>query len=395
MTKKKRSCGVSRPLLLIAGILLIAANMRAPIVGVAPLFGMIRDVFALEAMEVGALTTLPLLAFAFASPFCVLLAREYGLERSLFIALAVISAGVIVRPLGPAWTLFLGSAIIGMGIAIANVLLPALLKRDFPDRIATLTSAYALTMNAAAALASFVVVPIATLAWAGLDWTLGMFIVLPIAAMIVWAPQLADRSPPVAETATPPHGGRVWRSPLAWQVALFFGLNSLLAYAVMAWLPAMLTDAGYSPAAAGSLHGVSQLATVIPSFIMASLIHRLRDQRGLAAGAALIIGLALLGLLVAPGLALAWAALFGFGSGSAFILALSFVSLRVANARQAGALSGMAQSVGYTLAATAPPLLGLVHDVSGGWSVPLISCILVSGALAGVGCLAGRAAHID
>lgn len=392
--RARRSFGLRHPLLLIAGILLIGATLRAPITGVAPVLDLIRDAFALGAMEVGMLTTLPLLAFAFASPFCVLLAREYGLERSLFLALALIALGVVGRSLGSVWMLFLGSAIIGIGIAIGNVLLPALLKRDFPRHIAALTSAYALTAGVVAALASAAVVPIASLPGAGWNWALGAFAILPVLAMAVWAPQLADRSRPAADTPAPLHGGRIWRSPLAWQVTAFFGLNSLVYYVVVTWLPAILAEAGYSPEAAGSLHGVSQLATAVPAFVMAPLIHRLKDQRVLAAGTALITAAALLGLMLAPRLALAWAALFGCGCGATFILALAFVSLRAAHARQAGALSGMAQSLGYTVAAAAPPLLGLAHDVSGGWAVPLGLCVAVCVLMAGFGFGAGRSAQI-
>lgn len=395
MTKKKRSYGLSHPLLLVTGILLIGANLRAPITGVAPLLGVIREVFSLDTAGIGVLTTLPLLAFAIASPFCVLLAREYGLERSLFMALVLIAVGVVVRSLGPVWTLFTGAAVIGIGIAIANVLLPALLKRDFPNRIASLTGAYALVAGVVAALASAVVVPIATFPSLGWNGALAAFILLPLPALLLWAPQCRDRSGPIAATATPPHGGRIWHSLLAWQVTIFFGLNSLIYYAVVTWLPAILTEAGYSPEVAGSLHGVSQLATAVPGLVLAPLIHRLKDQRAIAFGTSLVSAVSLLGLLLAPRLALVWTALFGFGAGATFILALSFVSLRAANVRQASALSGMAQSIGYTLAATAPPLLGRLHDFSGSWFAPLSLCIALCCVLAGVGCFAGRSAHIE
>lgn len=394
MKQKKLAFGLSHPILLIAGILLIGANLRAPITGIAPLLGTIREVFALDTVQVGVLTTLPLLAFAFASPFCVLLARKYGLERSLFMALIVIATGVFTRSLGPASTLFVGSAIIGIGIAIANVLLPALLKRDFRNHVATLTASYALMAGVVAALASALVVPVAALPWSGWNRALGAFIILPLVALIVWAPQLRDRSAPTVETATPPHGGPMWRSALAWHVTIFFGLNSLIYYVVVTWLPAILTEAGYSPEAAGSLHGISQLATAVPGFVLTPLMHRLKDQRGIAVGTSLISALSLAGLLLAPHLAPIWTALFGFGAGATFILALSFVSLRAASVRQVSALSGMAQSIGYTLAAMAPPLVGLVHDISGSWSAPLSLCVVLCGVMAAFGYCAGRSKQI-
>lgn len=392
--QQKQPLGLSHPFLLLAGILLIAANLRAPITGIAPLLGTIRDVFALDTFHVGILTTLPLLAFAFASPVGVLLARACGLERSLFIALVVVAIGIVTRSLGSTWALFAGSALIGIGIAIGNVLLPALLKRDFPDRIATLTGTYAVVAGVAAGLASAVVVPLATLPALGWSGALGSFIVLPLLALVVWAPQLIDRSVPTADTPTPERSGRIWHSPLAWQVTFFFGANSFVYYVVVTWLPAILIEAGYSPQTAGSLHGVSQLATALPGLVLMPLIHRLKDQRRLAFGTSLIIAMSLLGLLLAPRLAWIWAALFGFGAGATFILALSFVSLRAADVRQASALSGMAQCIGYTIAAFAPPLFGLVHDVSGGWFVPLSLCLALCGVMACLGYCAGKSAQI-
>ncbi|EHM01657.1 transporter, major facilitator family protein [Acetobacteraceae bacterium AT-5844] len=390
----KRSPPLARPLLLLTGILLIAANLRAPITGVAPVLEMIRDATGLGTAGAGTLTTLPLLAFAIASPFCVLLGREYGLERSLFVALMLVTGGVVLRSLGPVWSLFLGTGIIGVGIAIGNVLLPSLLKRDFPNRIAALTSAYALTAGVVAALASAAAVPIATLPGSGWNWALGAFLLVPLLALVVWSPQLAGRTAPASGTAGPLHGGRIWRSALAWQVTVFFGLNSLVYYVTVTWLPAILTDAGYSPASAGSLHGVSQLATAVPGMILGPLVGRLKDQKALAAGTAVLTALALLGILLLPGWAVLWAALFGFGSGGTFILALAFISLRAASVQQAAALSGMAQTVGYTIAAAAPPLGGMLHDTSGGWLMPLIACVALCGITAAFGYRAGRDLHI-
>jgi CP family cyanate transporter-like MFS transporter len=353
-----------------------------------------RHALDLGTVAAGALTTLPLLAFAIASPFCVLLAREYGLERSLFAALVLIAVGILLRSLGPVWALFAGTGIIGIGIAIANVLLPSLLKRDFPERIATLTSAYALTAGVVAAVASGVAVPIATLPGSGWNWALGAVAVVPLVALAVWMPQLANHSAPAAGTATPPHGGRVWRSMLAWQVTGFFGLNSLVYYVTVTWLPSILTDAGYSAAMAGSFHGVSQLATAVPGLFLGPVVNRLKDQKLISVGVVSLTAIALLGLLLLPGLALFWAALFGVGTGSTFILGLAFISLRAVDVRQSAALSGMAQSVGYLVAAAAPPLVGLLHDVSGGWSAPLMICVAVCCAMMAFGYRAGRAVQI-
>jgi CP family cyanate transporter-like MFS transporter len=385
---------VVQPVLLIAGILLIAANLRAPITGIAPLLEMIRSNFHLGTSAAGMLITLPLLAFAIVSPFAALLAKEYGLERSLFAALALITAGIIVRSVGPVWCLYLGTWIIGSGIAIGNVLLPSLLKRDFPTQVATLTAVYAFTMGGTAALSSAIAIPLAE--WSGLGWrfAMGALVLLPLISAVVWLAQLRKRSPPAASTTTPPHGGRVWHSALAWQVTLFLGLNSFVYYVTISWLPAILRDAGYSAEQAGSLHGLLQLATAVPALLLVPVVRRLKDQRLAAFSSSLITMTGLVGLLLAPAWATLWTILLGLGTGAAIILALAFVSLRAANSRQAAALSGMAQCIGYLLAAVGPALVGALHDTFGGWGWPLGLCALLCVAMAWAGLLAGRAIQI-
>jgi MFS transporter, CP family, cyanate transporter len=388
----QQAASVSRPVLLIAGILLIGSTIRAPITSIAPVLGMIRDALSLGTAEAGALTTLPLLAFAVASPFAVLLAREYGLERSLFGALFLTAVGIALRSAGFVWCLFLGTAIIGVGIAISNVLLPSLLKRDFPGKIPALTGAYALAAGVAAAFASTTAVPIARVA--GWNSALATLLLFPLAALVIWTPQLAGHTAPAKGTATPPHGGRMWRSALAWQVTFFFGLNSLVYYVIVAWLPAILTEAGYSPEAAGSLHGVSQLATAVPGLVFGVIATRFKDQKIIAVGASTTTAISLLGLLWLPGWAVVWAGLFGFGAGSTFILGTAFFSLRAANPHQAASLSGMAQCVGYLFAAAAPPLAGFIHDHFHGWAVLLIICVILCLVMAAFGFRAGRPLHV-
>lgn len=375
----------ARAALLLAGILLIAANLRAPITGVAPVLAMIQAGLDLGTAQAGLLTTLPLLAFALLSPVAPLLARRIGLERALFAALALIAGGVALRSAGPLGCLYGGTAVIGAGIALGNVLLPSLLKRDFPARIATVTSAYALTMGVAAAVASATVFPLAThLGWRG---ALAAIVVLPLAALVTWLPQLARHS--AAPTAVAP-GRPVWRSALAWQVTLFMGLNSFIYYVMIGWLPSVLASSGHSAAEAGSLHGVMQLASAFSGLLVGPVVQRMKDQRAAAVGVSLLLSAALLGLMLEPAWALLWVACFGFGSGACLILSLSFMGLRTHGPAQAAALSGMAQSVGYLLAASGPPLVGLLRDLSKGWDVPLALCLALTLVIAWLGTLAGR-----
>lgn len=379
---------------LIAGILLIAATLRAPITGIAPLLEVISEAFSLGTIQAGALTTLPLLAFALASPMGVLLARKLGLERSLLLALILIAGGIALRAVESVWFLFVGMGIIGIGIAIANVLLPSLVKREFPSQVAAMTSAYALSAGVGAAVASSSAVPLAAgLPGDGWIWSLAAVIIFPLAAIIAWLPQLRKSFAPSQHIAQP-QTGRIWHSALAWQVTLFLGLNSVVYYTVTAWLPTILVAAGYSDVAAGSLHGVAQLATAAPGLILAPIISRMRDQRFLALGLAVLTALSLLGLMFAPQLAVLWSAAFGFSAGAVFILALAFLSLRAATSAQAVSLSAMAQLVGYLLAAAAPPLMGKLHDSYESWNLPLGLCVIVCAVMAYIGTLAGRARHV-
>lgn len=378
---------------LLMGILLIAANLRAPVTGLPPILSFIRTDYGLSTAAAGALTTLPLLAFALLSPLSAWFAREYGLERALFGAMAVVAIGIAIRSGGAAWTLYVGTWVIGMGIAVGNVLLPSLVKRDFPHSIAAVTGAFAMAMGVVAALASAVVTPLAV-AW-GWKSALLVFLTLPLAALAVWLPQLASRTRPASGTATPPHGGAVWRSALAWQVTLYLGLNSTIYYVVIGWLPTILADAGVSPEQAGSLHGVMQLASAVPGLLLGPVLRQLRDQRLAAATVAGLSGVALIGILTAPQYAFAWATLFGLGAGAHFILGLAFIGLRTRHAQETASLSGMAQGVGYVLAAAGPMAMGLLHDVLGGWSVVLMLCAGLAFAAAIIGVLAGRNEHVS
>ena len=374
--------------LLIAGILMIATTLRVTFTGAAPLLDTIRQDYGLSTAQTGLLTTLPLLAFALISPLAAGVARRMGIERSLFIALLLICVGIGVRSLPSAPLLFIGTAVIGCGIALGNVLLPGLIKRDFSGQVARMTGAYSLTMGASAALGSALIVPLA--AGAGWHGALLMLMVFPLVALLLWLPQW--RQAPVATVtgAGALHNRGIWRSALAWQVTLFLGINSLIYYVIIGWLPAILLSHGYSEAEAGSMHGLLQLATAIPGLAVPLVLHRLKDQRGIAGCVALMCAVSAAGYWFAPDLAVLWTLIFGFGSGATMILGLTFIGLRASSAHQAAALSGMAQSIGYLLAACGPPLMGKIHDSAGDWRIPLMACALASVVMAVCGVLAGR-----
>ena len=373
---------------LVAGILFIAVNLRVPFTSVAPVLKLIQDHFQLTTTSVGWLNALPLFAFAAFSPVSAMIARKAGLERTLFGALIVISAGILLRSAGSVWTLYAGTILIGTGIALGNVLLPGLIKRDFAGNVASMTGAYSITMGAAGAVGSAVMIPLSRL-W-GWDTALVLLVTAPALALLLWLPQLSnhhrhmrsgpDKSPAVC----------VWTSPLAWQVTLFMGLNAMLFYVAVGWLPAILTDNGISPEKAGAVHGMLQFTTAIPGLMLAATLRRLKDQKMAAVVVSLLSGISLTGILCAPGLSMLWAAILGFGCGASMMLGLTFIGLRTTNSGDAAALSGMAQCVGYLMAAMGPLLLGKIHDWSGGWTVPLLMTAAITVAGACTGLAAGR-----
>lgn len=375
--------------LLIAGILMIATTLRVTFTGAAPLLETIRSDYGLSTAQTGLLTTLPLLAFALVSPLAAGIARRLGMERSLFAAMLLICAGIALRSLPSAALLFAGTAIIGCGIALGNVLLPGLIKHDFSQHVARLTGAYSLTMGAAAALGSALVVP---LALHGFGWrgALLMLMLFPLLAFLIWLPQWRTTRSANLSSSRALHERGIWRSPLAWQVTLFLGLNSLIYYVIIGWLPTILISHGYSEAQAGSLHGLLQLATAAPGLAIPLILHRFNDQLWIAALVSLLCAVGAAGLWFVPGQAVIWTLLFGFGSGATMILGLTFIGLRASSAHQAAALSGMARSVGYLLAACGPPVMGKLHDASGSWYLPLSGVTVLAIIMAIFGLYAGR-----
>jgi len=378
---------------LIIGILLVATTLRAPFTGLAPLLATLGQALDLDTMQVGLLTTLPLLAFALLSPMVPYLTRYIGLERSVAVALLAICFGVLLRALGTVSCLYLGTVIIGAGIAVGNVILPSLLKRDFVNVLPKMTGAYSLTMGISAALASVIVVPLAAhLGWAQASLSLLIF---PLIALIAWTKQLKGSATSGLSRPAMSSNAQIWRSALAWQITLFLGFNSLVYYVLVSWLPALLVDSGFSAAEAGSLHGLLQLATALPGLIIGAVIARYRDQRWLAMAMASLWVVSIVGLWGMPSWAIVWVSFAGIGSGAAMILGLSLIGLRSRSAHQAVALSGMAQAVGYLLAAAGPAAMGTLHQQSGSWHLPLLFCLILAVVMMVMGLLAGKNRLMD
>lgn len=372
-------------------MLVVACNLRPPLTSVGPVLTEIRAALPGWSTWVGLLTMVPVLCMGLAGPFAPGMARRWGAERVVLGWMAVLVAGLTLRTFGAPAALFLGTAVVGAAIGVVGVLLPGLVKRDFRDHGTLMTGLFTMCLCWGAAFAAGVMVPLTELLGGAWAWALGAWAVPAVCATLIWAPMLPRRDA-VPQVPPPPVRG-LWRQPLAWQVTLFMGLQSSLAYAVFGWLAPILRDRGLDAASAGWMVSFSVVLQLPAALVAPVLAGRARDQR-----AAVVVALActlagLLGCLYLPlhglGLWLA-AAVLGVGQGAAFSVALALIVLRARDGHVAAQLSSMAQSVGYTLAAFCPMALGLLRDVAGSWmpAAPLFVAVVVAALVAGLG--AGR-----
>ncbi|WED27126.1 MFS transporter [Vibrio sp. DW001] len=383
-------------ILIMLGILFLALNLRGPFTSLAPVLAQIMHDLDLASSAAGFLTALPLLTFALFSPMVTHLSRKLGLEPSLLLALLLISFGIGLRSWGFISTLYLGTILIGIGIAIGNVLLPVVVKINYPTRIAVVTSIYIFTMGIGSTLSSSLMVPLSELTFFGsTGWQLALFmnVLFPILALIIWFPKIRKKTSKVKNQHTVESSTSIrslLKSSVAWQVTLALGLNSFTFYSLAGWLPKILSDLGYSEIDAGYIYGFLQFSTMVPGLLLLPVLGRKNNQRWLITVCAFSVFIALIGLLYLPDLAIFWVGLFGLTNCSTFIIALSFIGLRTENASQAAALSGMSQGIGYALAATGPTIVGQIHAQSDSWTIPLLLISVVALICTGFAALAAR-----
>ncbi|MFA7892484.1 CynX/NimT family MFS transporter [Pseudomonas putida] len=382
-----------KPWLLLLGLVLVALNLRPALSSMAPVLGQVSDGLGLSAAQAGLLTTLPVLCLGLFAPLAPMLARRVGSERVVLGILATLAMGIVLRSTLGTTGLFLGSLVAGASIGIIGVLLPGIVKRDFPAHAGTLTGVYTMALCLGAAMAAGATVPLAHAL--GDNWApaLGFWMLPAVLAMLVWLPQ-ARNGHGVHKVAYRVRG--LWRDPLAWQVTLYMGLQSSLAYIVFGWLPSILIGRGLSPTQAGLVLSGSVIMQLFSSLAAPWLATRGRDQRLAIVLVMLVTLCGLFGCLYAPLSGLwGWAVLLGLGQGGTFALALTLIVLRSKDAHVAANLSSMAQGVGYTLASMGPFAVGLVHDLTGGWNaLGWVFAVLGAGAIVfGLG--AGRALHVQ
>lgn len=397
--------------LALLGVLLVALSLRTPVAAMSPILDRIGRDIPLDAVVLGVIGAAPPLAFAASGFVAPAIARRIGLERALLASLAAMTLGHLARALAPeSIVLTLGSVLALLGVGVGNVLLPPVVRRYFPDRVGLVTSLYATLLSVSTAIPALLAVPVADTA--GWRMSLAMWLLVSLVAAVPWVGVLLERRPLVPSAPAEPErtgpielgaielgdaqaagteaalanrpassrlGVRMLRSPTAWAIGVIFGSSSLGAYACFAWLPKLLVDhAGVTPVAAGALLALYAFMG-FPAGILVPVIAA-RFPRSVAAmallGAAFFV-VGYLGLLLVPTAApVVWVASAGLGP-LLFPLALVLINLRSTTPRSTVALSGFVQTVGYILGSVGPFVVGLLHDATGTWTVPLVFLLAV------------------
>ncbi len=378
--------------LILTGIVLIAANLRLGVSSTGPLLEQLRDRMHLGSGLTSLLPTLWVICFAFAGPGGSWLARRYGAGSVVAASLAVLVAGSAVRGIPDLPGLLAGSVLAGVGIALANVLLPVVVRTYFPERIGAVTGIYTTMLSLGATFAAGAAVPLSD-TFGGPSIGLMFWTFPALAALGIWALSRNARRQRDIRAAHPAHGPATphiplllaARSKLAWATAFAFGLQSMSGYVVMGWLPTVLHEAGMTPTAAGSVLSVTFAVSTPLSFAVPFYAARMRDQRGVALTLGLFFAAGFTGMIFAPvSLAYLWAALIGIGM-AAFPLVLTMIGLRGGTPTGTAALSAFSQSAGYLIAAVGPITFGLLGHALGSWTVPLLAMVgvvLAQGAVA-------------
>jgi len=421
--------------LLVIGVAALGFNLRGAITSLPPVFPELQDSLRLSSATVSVLAATPVLCFAVFSGFAAWLSRRLGEERVLLGAIAALAAGLLLRGAAPGALLFPGTVLAAAAIAIMNVLLSSLIKRRWPERAGALIGLYITALSVGAITGSVVSVPLWNSTGGSLALTLGWLAGPAALAALLWLPQARyvtrprpaaaplPADPGAAATAGEPAAARaraagsgspepsspsadsgrpagpaaapgpvaVHRHALAWHVTLFMGLQSLLYYAALSWLPTILRDRGASASTAGDLLALMGVGNLTVSLIVPVVAQRMRGQRALVVPTALAMVLGLAGVVYLPlGSAVAWVLILGAGQNAALSLAIFFTMARAPHAVAAASLSSLAQAGGYLLASAGPLEVGLLHSATGSWNLPVAVLFALNGVLLVVGLLAAR-----
>jgi CP family cyanate transporter-like MFS transporter len=374
-------------------LVLIAFNLRPVFSSASAILPEIIEQTGLSSLGAGVLTTLPVVCLGLFAPLAPKLAQRIGAERTLLAVLVLLAFGTALRGFGSLALLFAGTALAGACIAVGNVLLPGLVKRDFASRTGMMTGLYTMALCAGAASAAGLTVPLKHALGDSWSLALGAWALPALLVALIWFPHAFFR-----KVRTKHAGFRVeglWRDRLAWQVTLFMGLQSSLAYCVFGWLSPILRERGLDGVTAGLVVSVSVMAQVFACLVVPSIAVRCRNQQFLNVGLVALAVIGLLGFLFTPiSTVWLWAIVQGLGQGGLIAIAMTIIVLRSPNAHVASHLSGMAQCIGYILAATGPLLVGLVHSLTGSFAATAALFLALGAGAAIFGWGAGRSVHV-
>jgi CP family cyanate transporter-like MFS transporter len=379
---------------LAAALLIAAVNLRLTVAAVPPLLGQIRHTTGLSSAGAGLLTAVPVLCFGIVALAAPWLIRRFSMGPLLSLTLLAVIGGCAVRLAPALLPLFLGTVLLGSGIAIGNVLIPGLIKRDFPQERVLMTALYSVALAGGGTLAAGLTVPIEH--GTGSDWrvTIALWGIFAVLAVLLWTPHVREEAKLGSDAAEAPVRG-MWRDPLAWCVSGFMGFQSFGFYATLSWLPTIARAHGISATHAGWLLSLSSFAGMLAALSAPSFERRLKH-----AGVAVVIcviacAIGYTGLMLASGSAISiWCVVFGAGQGAPLALALGYIVARAPDSHHAAQLSTMAQSVGYMIASAAPFAMGALHGATGSWTLPLVMLLVSLVPMLATGLVASQNRHV-
>jgi CP family cyanate transporter-like MFS transporter len=381
--------GLLGRVLLGVSLVLVSFNLRPVFSSLSTVLPEARQALGLSASTASLMTTLPVLCLGVFAPFAPGLARRFGPERTILLLLLALAIGTALRGVEQSGVLIFGSALAGAAIAIVNVLLPGLVKRDFPRQVALMTGFYTMALCGGAATAAGATVPLER-AFGSWSMALAAWAAPVIVVALLWLPQALNAEAPAGGRGGAPQN-RLWRSPLAWQVTFFMGLQSALAYCVFGWLAPILRERGMDAATAGLVVSFSVLVQTAACLLAPAIAVRGRDQRLINVVIVLLAVAGFIGCIFAPLWSVwFWAFLQGVGQGSLIAVALTIIVLRTPDSHTAARLSSMAQSFGYMMAAAGPLLVGVLRDWTGGFSAATILFLAIGAGAVAAGLGAGR-----
>jgi MFS transporter, CP family, cyanate transporter len=404
---KFQAAGPRRPYeiaLLVVAVAAAGFNLRTAVTSLPPLFPDMQTELHLSSATLSLLAATPVICFGVVSAFAAWLNRRYGEELILLVALILLTAGLLLRGVAPGVMLFPGTVLAASAIAVLNVLLSSMAKRRWPERAGLLIGIYLTTLSVGAILSSLLSVPLYRSSGDSVRLALGIWAIPAALAVLLWLPQLRYRTAGMAPPADgqPAVGGKpgpaaaragvkVYKYALTWEVTAFMGLQSLLYYAALSWLPTIFQDRGASAVTAGNLLALMGVGNLATSLLVPVLAHRRPSQRALVVPSLIGTAAGLAGCLWAPlGTAPAWVLVLGVSQGSCLGLAIFFMLARAPDAGVAASLSAFSQSVGYLVASVGPLMVGLLHSATGSWNIPVALLLVLCAAELATGVLAGR-----